>query len=263
MTLGAAMPETYGREILRTRIRHNRSHIKLPCAQSGVTLPEMAKITFFTPLKMLVSEPLVILITLCLGLNFGVVFQWFISVPVALHGAYGFDVRQSGLAFFSAVCGVLLAAISSSVIEAITSRLKRDTSNIEVRLIPAMFGIVLNIGALIWVGLTANPDYNDLVPIFGTGVYVWGNAMVLISLVSYLFDAYPPAGTLSALTVAACFRVACAGIVPIFIVDSIESIGAVWTFCMFAIITAVIGLCPFILYIFGSKWRMNASMEVE
>lgn len=258
MAFGVAMPETYGREILRTRIRYNRSSVRLPCAQSGVTIAQMARITISTPIKMLFTEPIVILVTLCLGLNFGLVFQWFISVPVALNGAYGFDVHQTGLAFFAAIGGVILAVISCSAIEATTLRQKKNMTDIETRLFSAMVGTILNIGSLTWVGFTADPDTYHLVPIFGTGVYVWGNAMVLISLISYLFDAYTPAGTLSALTTAACFRIACAGILPVFIVNIIEVLGGRWTFCMFAIISAAIGICPFALYWFGATWRTRS-----
>ncbi|KAI5460431.1 major facilitator superfamily domain-containing protein [Mariannaea sp. PMI_226] len=262
MAFGAAMPETYGREILRTRIRYNRSNIKLPCAQSGVTFAEMAHITIFTPLKMLVTEPLVIIVSLYLGLNFAVVFQWFISVPAALGATYGFDVKQAGLAFFSAVGGLVLAVLSSCLIEAVTSKQNKSMGameNIESRLIPAIFGSFLNAGALFWVAFTADPAIHYLVPIFGTAVYVWGNAMVLISFISYVFDAYPPAGTLSALTSAACFRLVCAGIVPIFIIDMLTDLNGKWTFSIFGIISAVMIIIPFILYKFGSTLRMKSA----
>lgn len=74
--LGIGVPETYPREILRMRARRAGSDINLPKAESGVTLGEMAQTTLFTPLAMAVSEPLVIMITLYLSLNFAVLFQW-------------------------------------------------------------------------------------------------------------------------------------------------------------------------------------------
>lgn len=122
MVFGAAMPETCGREILRTRIRYNGSKAKLSCAQSGVTVPEMARITVLTPLKMLATEPPVITVSLYLGLKFAVVFQWFISVPAALIAAYNLDARQAGLALFSAVGRVVLALVSSCLTEALISK---------------------------------------------------------------------------------------------------------------------------------------------
>lgn len=261
MAFGAAMPETYGREILRTRIRYQKSNITLPCAESGVTLAEMMRITIFNPLKMLVSEPLVIVASLYLGLNFGLVFQWFISVPAVLSAVYTFSVKQVGLAFLAAVGGTILAVLTSTILEAIAIAIRKEQhgkQSIENRLWPAMFGSLLIAGSLFWIGFTAGPNFNYLVPIFGTAVFVWGNAMILISFISYLFDAYPPAGTLSALTAAACFRLACAGIVPVFILDMITNLGGKWTYSIFGIISAVILVFPFFLYFSGAKLRARS-----
>lgn len=74
--LGVGMPETYPREILRMRARRGRYTINLAKAESGITLAEMARITIFTPLAMAVSDPVVIIVTLYLALNFAVLFQW-------------------------------------------------------------------------------------------------------------------------------------------------------------------------------------------
>lgn len=226
LLFGVGMPETYGREILRRRNKRNMSGSRLPAAQSGETLGEMATHTIINPLKMLVSEPIVVMITLYLGLNFGVVFQWFITVPAVLSSVYNFSIQRIGLAMISAIGGVLLATVTSTLLEMTFGRPYPNAHGmasvvpLEKRLLPAMFGSVLLVASLFWIGFTASPNINFLFPIFGTAVYVWGNACVLISLISYLFDAYPPAGTLSALTTAACFRILCAGIIPIFILQS-------------------------------------------
>jgi hypothetical protein len=44
----------------------------------------MAKITVITPAAMLVTEPIFLLSTLYLLFNWGVLFQWFITVPIVL-----------------------------------------------------------------------------------------------------------------------------------------------------------------------------------
>ena len=74
--LGIGVPETYPREILRSRARRGGYTINLAKAESGVTLSEMAQTTLFTPLAMAVSEPVVIMVTFYLCLNFAVLFQW-------------------------------------------------------------------------------------------------------------------------------------------------------------------------------------------
>ena len=120
------------------------------------------------------------MITLYLGLNFAVVFQWFITVPAVLNMVYGFNVQTAGLAFIGAIGGVGLAAGMSTVIDQLSVR-GSDMPVIERRLFPAMFGAVAIVVSLFWIGFTASPKYSFYSPIFGTAVYVWGNAMVLVS----------------------------------------------------------------------------------
>ena len=184
---GIGMPETYGREILRARARKAGKPIMLPAAQSGVSLAEMATITVFTPLRMLVSEPLIMGLSLYVGLNFAVVFQWFITVPVVLQSVYGFSIQRVGLAFISAIGGVLTAALTSALLDHFSLARGSCTMDhgmpaIEKRLYPAMIGSFGIVASLFWIGWTASPKVSAVSPIFGTALYVWGNASVLVSL---------------------------------------------------------------------------------
>lgn len=185
--LGIGAPETYAREIVRRRARRHGAPHHLPAAESGVTLGEMAQITFLTPLKMLITEPLVVMISLYLSLNFAVLFQWFITVPVALEGAYGFDIQQVGLAFIAAIVGVVMAVITTGVLDRIMAprAMKQDlgtmSMNIEYRLYPAMIGCIFMPASLFWVGWTASPSFTWATPVIGTGFYVCGSALTLVS----------------------------------------------------------------------------------
>ncbi|KAI9739171.1 MAG: hypothetical protein M1834_007384 [Cirrosporium novae-zelandiae] len=207
---GINFPETYPREIIRARARRTGVPRNLPAAQSDVMLAQMSQLTFFIPLRMLVSEPLVIAISLYLALNFGVFFSWFISVPAVLNLAYGFNLHRIGLAFISAIYDSLLAALTSITQDKITFPFAVRKSNctgimsIKYRMYPAMAGNILMTASLFWVGWSATPTTSYVAPIFGTGVYVWDSMCILVSTISYLFDAYPPQGTLSALTAATC-----------------------------------------------------------
>jgi DHA1 family multidrug resistance protein-like MFS transporter len=218
---GIGMPETYGREILRRRNKARSLALPgLPPAESGITVRQMATVTIITPLKQLVLEPIVMMISFTLALNWALTFQWFITVPIVLQTVYGFSPERAGLAFIGAIGGASIAAMCTIAIEQFIYRSCKATKSmpIEKRLFTAMYGGVLMTGSIFWVGWTADPTIHYLSPIFGTAVFIWGGLSVLISLVTYLFDAYPPAGTLSALTAAACTRIAAAGIIPLVIV---------------------------------------------
>jgi MFS transporter, DHA1 family, multidrug resistance protein len=257
---GVGMPETYPREIVRTRAKRAGRPHNLPKAESGVTLAEMAKVTIIDPLIMLVSEPIVIMSSLLLAANFGFLFQWFITVPIALETAYGFTVQRVGLAFTSALGGTALALVMSVVLDMVfyTQGVNKKMGmmpNIEYRLYPAMIGAPLMMAALFWVGNTAKPSVNYVVPIVGTAVYVWGSMSVLIGLIAYLFDAYPPRGTLSALTAAACFRIAMAGTIPLIVIQSFMQATPKWTLGAFGFVVFTLIPVPYVLFFFGHRMR--------
>ena len=187
LLFGIGLPETYQREILRRRAkRRGLPALNLAPARSGVTLVEMFRATVLTPFKMFFIEPVVIVITLYLGFNFGIIFSFFISVPVVLHLTYNFSVQHAGLAFISAIVGALLAAFTAVIIDrlAVPRVTKKNLSPlvaIEYRLVPAMIGGIFITTSLFWIAWTASPKFMSPVPISGTGLYVWGNMLVLVS----------------------------------------------------------------------------------
>lgn len=189
--LGIGMPETYPREIIRARARRlGLPHDLMPAA-SGTTLKSMLQITLFTPLKMLFSEPIVIGISLYLGLNFAVIFSFFISIPFVLHAVYSFNIQQIGLAFIAAIAGSLLAAATSIFIDHLTRPRKISENHdglldVEYRLYPAMVGGFGIVASLFWVGWTASPTIRWASPVLGTLLYVWGNLSVLVRSLLFL-----------------------------------------------------------------------------
>jgi MFS transporter, DHA1 family, multidrug resistance protein len=188
--LGIGVPETYPREIVRRRAKRHGVEHRLPLAESGVTLAQMIQITFFTPIRMLFTEPIVILVSLYLALNFAVLFQFFITVPIALSGNYDFSIQQVGLAFIAAIVGVVLATITTVILDgifaerAMKKNMKTMTVNLEYRLYPAMIGCFFLPASLFWIGWTANPSISWASPVLGTLFYVWGSSLTLVSAFS-------------------------------------------------------------------------------
>lgn len=155
-----------------------------------------------------------------------------------------FHRQQVGIAFSAAIVGALLSAAMSTVVDLSVphwcTKNHDGTVPEEYRMLPAMIGGPFVTTALFWIAWTAKPTVRYLSPIFGTALYVWGAMSIIvspsfavrsgnrllanigfkISSISYLFDAYPPRGTLSALTAAASFRLILAAILPLFIIQS-------------------------------------------
>ncbi|KAF2236759.1 MFS general substrate transporter [Viridothelium virens] len=261
LLVAIGVPETYQREIIRRRARRAGTPHNLAPAASGTTFASMAEVTFINPVKLTFTDPLVMSITIYVGFAFGVVFQWFILVPAVLSMTYNYTPQKIGLAFLSAVVGTFLAAVTSILIEQFALRVffRNKTPPLEHRLMSAMFGGLFLLASLFWIANTAAPNFNPLVPITGTGAYVFGNMLVLISLVPYIFDAFPPRGTLSALTIMATFRLAMAGVVPLVILQFVTNLhGGKWPLMIFGFIQVPFMLLPFALFFLGPKLRASS-----
>jgi MFS transporter, DHA1 family, multidrug resistance protein len=173
-----------------------------------------------------------------------------------------------GLAFTSALGGTALALVMSVVLDMVfytrgVNKKMGMVPNIGYRLYPAMIGAPLMIAALFWVGNTAKPPVNYVVPIVGTAVYVWGSISVLIGLIAYLFDAYPPRGTLEALSAAACFRIALAGIIPLVVIQSFMQATPKWTLGALGFVGFALIPVPYVLFFFGQRMRERSRYNAE
>lgn len=83
--------------------------------------------------------------------------------------------------------------------------------------------------------------------------------MIILSIPPYLFDAYPPAGTLSALTAAAVGRVLFGGWFPLVILYALTGITPKWTLFTLGIISIV--CCwpiPIIMFYYGPTLRSKS-----
>lgn len=79
--------------------------------------------------------------------------------------------------------------------------------------------------------------------------------MILLSVVPYLFDAFPPAGTLSALTAAASGRLLFAAWLPLVILQFFTGVTPKWALFTFGFISIPIWAIPFVLFRFGPILR--------
>src|SRR5271163_2210031 len=96
-----------------------------------------------------------------------------------------------------------------------------------------------------------------------------------IAFISYLFDAYPARGTLSALTTAACLRIICAGWLPIVILQSKQwkspplaseltlilvftGLTPAWALSTFGFIAVAMIPIPFVVFVFGARLRARS-----
>lgn len=74
-------------------------------------------ITLFRPVRMLLSEPIVLLYSVYNAFTFSVLFAFFEAYPFVFMGEYGFEIWQYGLTFLGIGVGVLFGAVGAILID--------------------------------------------------------------------------------------------------------------------------------------------------
>lgn len=74
-------------------------------------------IVLFRPIRMLVSEPIVLLYSIYNAFTFSVLFAFFEAYPFVFMGEYHFTIKQYGLTFLGIGVGVLLGAIGAIAVD--------------------------------------------------------------------------------------------------------------------------------------------------
>jgi DHA1 family multidrug resistance protein-like MFS transporter len=106
--------ETYAPVLLMTKAAEMRRQtniwgIHAKQERMEVNLREMAKKYFTRPLTMLLTEPIILLVSLYMSFIYGLVYALLEAYPYVFENVYGMKPGISGLPFIGLIIGVLLA----------------------------------------------------------------------------------------------------------------------------------------------------------
>lgn len=93
----------------------------------------LVTITLFRPIYMLVTEPIVLFLSLYNSFTFSVLFAFFAAYPYTFETVYGFNTWQYGLAFLGILIGVLSAVVTVMAIDRLVYMKKYRTALSEGR----------------------------------------------------------------------------------------------------------------------------------
>jgi hypothetical protein len=114
--------------VLPTQETHQKVLLKRKAQKLGLPPPEpelapreaikmLLTITLFRPVRMLMSEPIVLLYSIYNAFTFSVLFAFFEAYPFVFLGTYGFEIWQYGLTFLGIGAGVLLGAVGAILVD--------------------------------------------------------------------------------------------------------------------------------------------------
>ncbi|KAF8905690.1 major facilitator superfamily domain-containing protein [Mucidula mucida] len=268
--LCATVPETFAPVLLKQRarkLRHKTDRKDIVTEQEifRVSFSQMLADTLIRPFGMLVTEPILLLMSLFISLIYGLLYAFFFSFPVVFGEDYGFSDSVTGLMFCSVFIGLSLALLITPYLEKTylkTAREKGGLAEPEDRLIGAMIGAPFVPIALFIFGWTSPPTVlpggaNWVGPCSAGIPFGFGMVVIYFSANAYLIDAFPDyvASALAAKTVV---RSGAGAAMPLFMVQMFHGLGNGWAASLLAFVSVAMIPIPFLFYRYGKQIRSKS-----
>ncbi|KAI9872823.1 MAG: Citrinin biosynthesis cluster MFS transporter mrr1 [Pleopsidium flavum] len=256
------IPETYAAVLLQRRAKKIRFETKnwavhAKADENKVDFHQILVKYLLRPLTMLVSEPILIMITLYMALIYGILYLFFTAYPISFQEERKWNAGVGALPFLGITIGVL---IGGSIIVFTTKtrfarKLKKHGKVIpEERLPPMIAGAALLPCGLFWFAWTSNPHIT-WVPQVLAGIPIGaGILMIFMQGLNYIIDVYLMHAN-SAIAGNTLVRSFAGAGFPLFAAAMFHNLGVAWATSLLAFLTAAMFPVPVLFFIYGKKIR--------
>ncbi|KAK1139242.1 hypothetical protein N8T08_001172 [Aspergillus melleus] len=228
-----------------------------------VEIKELLRNNFMRPIKMLISEPILLLISLYISFIYGLIYALLGAYPVVFQGVYGMSMGVGGLAFVGLIIGELVGGVYILFLQSSYARklaANGDKPIPEWRLPPAIVGAVAFTGGMFWFGWAGYKASTHWMAPVSSGVLTgFGIFCIFLQCFNYIVDCYP---TLAASTIAAntILRSAVGCAFPLFSRQMMENLGVQWAGTMLGCIAAVMIPIPVVFKAYGPWLRAKSKL---
>jgi multidrug resistance protein len=196
------MRETYAVTLLERKAKRLQKETGNPNLRSKLDLGlgprELFWRSIMRPAKMLLFSPIVLSMSIYVGIIYGYLYLFFTTFTGVFEGQYGFSSGSVGLTYLGlgtgSLLGLGLAGFSSDRILKAKTKPNADGTpgemKPEYRLPPMVYAATLIPAGLFIYGWTAYYRVQYIVPIFGTCLIGIGNLAVFMCVSTYLIDAF-------------------------------------------------------------------------
>ncbi|KAK9428973.1 putative bicyclomycin resistance protein [Lipomyces doorenjongii] len=228
-----------------------------------VDVHELIRNNFTRPLRMLVTEPIVLLISLYMSFIYGLVYALLEAYPYVFENIHGMSAGVGGLTFISLIIGQLLACAFILSQHSTYAKKLAANNNVPVpewRLAPAVVGAPAFTAGLFCFGWTGFSSTIHWIAPTAAGMLIgFGVLCIFLPCFNYLVDSYLP---LAASTIAAniMLRSAVAAGFPLFSKQTFQNLGVQWAGTLLGCLAAVMIPIPLTFRIYGPWLRGKSKL---
>ena len=261
-------PETYAPVILVDKARELRKRTKnwgihAKQEEIEVDLAELLQKNVSRPLRILFTEPIVLLISIYMAFIYGLLYLFLTAYALVFQGVYGMSPGVGGLPYFGMVIGELIAFVAVVIMNPGYVKKLEANSNVPVpewRLPLVLVGAVSFSVGLFWFAWTGyNGSIHWIVPTVSGLATGFGIFSVFLQLLNYIVDAYLMFAA-SAIAGNTFLRSLTGAVFPLFATYMFNGMGIEYAGTLLGAVAAVLVLLPVLFMTYGKKIRGKSKM---
>jgi len=262
--------ETYHPTILARKTARLRKETGNPNLRSKLDsdLPpkEVVIRSIVRPMKMLFFSPIVLLMAIYVAINYGIMYLFFTTMTFVFEGQYHFSSGSVGLSYLGIGIGLMVGmgyvgrASDVYIKRAQAKGAATPENRLELPLtVPG--AVLLPIGVFIY-GWTTDKHVHWIVPIIGTAFVGLGNLTGMMTIQTYLVDAFTvhAASAIAANTV---LRSVFGAFLPLAGLDMFDALGLGWGNSLLGFIALAMIPVPVFFRLRGERIRTNPRFQVQ
>ena len=251
-----------------------------------VDFRELMTKNFSRPLRLLVTEPIVLLLSIYMAFIYGLLYLFLTAYPIVFQQTHHFNPGVGGLPYFGMVFGMLLAGTYIAYTQGDYNKKLAANNGVTIpewRLPPAIIGGVSFTCGLFWFGWSGyKEDIHWIVPTLSGLLTGFGLLSIFLQSLNYLVDAYlmlyvfpflpifPPSSTpknsltniphsaASAIAANTFLRSLAGAVFPLFSMYMFSALGVNWAGTLLGFVALVLAPIPFIFWKYGAKIRQRS-----
>ena len=233
---------------------------------SGLPPREIFARSIVRPIKMLLFSPIVLLMSIYVSINYGIMYLFFTTMTFVFEGTYHFSSGSVGLSYLGMGVGLIIGMVYVGkmsdvyIRKAQASGGAKPENRLELPLtIPG--AILLPVGVFIY-GWTTEKGVHWIVPIIATAFVGLGNLTGMMTIQTYLVDAFTvhAASAIAANTV---LRSIFGAFLPLAGLDMFDALGLGWGNSLLGFVAFAMIPVPLFFRWRGEKMRTNPKFKVD
>lgn len=224
--------------------------------------------TITRPLKMLVSEPIILLISIYTGFCYAILYLCLSSYPYVFMVKYKWSLSHAmlpyvGILIGMAICCTVMMTVYERQYFALVEKSENGRPSPEARLEPMKPAAICFFIGLFWFFWSANyPEHVHWAVPAVSGIFTgYGMMGIFVPAVNYVIDAYLffAASALAAMTF---LRSAMGAASPLFATHMFKGMGLNWTGLLLGLLATFLAPVPFLFSHYGERIRNKSKFSL-